>query len=329
MATYQPPKDMKSLSFFSVYRESFNIISTNTKLFTQISIFNILPLSLISLFLIPSTSLLFPDTIFNHLNLTDPPENPNYENLSLFLIYIFAYLVLIIALSLLAFSSVTYAVACICTDHSNITFQATLRAFKRAWKNLVLTRLAIFATMVGFTLLMVLLIIAPVWVLYVSDYRYQTVAFLAISIIYSVYLGGIVYINMVWIFGGVVAVLEGTYGFKALSKSRSLIKGKARWTYRELVPVSLCNYLVAWMIVKVVTNGGLIGLGTVKRIGLGVVGLPVLVGLALFAVVVQVVAYLVCKADKGEGILKSSVMDHLDIFVDGFVYSSLVRTNLM
>ncbi|CAM8885573.1 unnamed protein product [Rhodiola kirilowii] len=323
MATYQPPKDMKSLSFFSVYRESFNIISTNTKLFTQISIFNILPLSLISLFLIPSTSLLFPDTIFN---LTDPPENPNYENLSHFLIFIFAYLVLNIALSLLAFSSVTYAVACICTDHSNITFQATLRAFKRAWKNLVLTRFAIFATMVGYTLLMVLLIIAPVWVLYVvSDYRYETVALLAICIIYLVYLGGIVYISMVWIFGGVVAVLEGTYGFKALSKSRSLIKGKARWTFRLLVPVNLCNYLVSWMIMKAVVNGGLIGFGIGSRIGLGVVGLPVLVGLALFAVVVHMVAYLVCKADKGESIMKSSVMDHLDIFVDGFVYASLVR----
>ncbi|CAM8984418.1 unnamed protein product [Rhodiola kirilowii] len=321
---YRPSKDMKSLSFCSIYKESFNIISSNTKLFTQIALFITFPLSLISIFATPLSSLLFPDININNLITTNPYDN-SYESLyavasswtfAAFLVYKLASTVFTIALSLLSFSSVTYAVACIYTEHTDVTFKTTLCAFKRAWKKLLLTSLAEWSVVVGYTFLFGLTIIAPIWA--ISSQRYQVVGSLAILIISLVYVGGVIYLSIIWIFGGTVAILESSYGFKALSKSRSLIKGKAFFTIMVLIPIIFCSLLLSGMFTKVVVNGGLSGFGIVTRIACGVVGLPLVVAVAVFAVVVQTVTYLVCKADKGESIRKSSVMEHLDIYVDGY-----------
>uniref|UniRef100_A0A7N0U179 Uncharacterized protein n=1 Tax=Kalanchoe fedtschenkoi TaxID=63787 RepID=A0A7N0U179_KALFE len=322
---YQPPnKDLKSFTFCSIYRESFNIISSNTKLFTQIALFIIFPLSVVGLFATPF------DHITNtasqsQLNATTPPAD-TYDNLSspwtpaAFLIYNLARAALNIGLSLLYFSSLTYAVASIYTEHTNITFYSAICAFKKVWKKLLLTRLAMWAAMMGYTLMTGLLLILPVRA--VSSGSYRMVASLAIFIISLVYAGGLIYMVIVWIFGAQVAVLESTCGFKALSRSRILIKGKAFLTISVLVPIALFSLLVAWMVLKVVVNGDAAGIGIVTRIGCGIVALPVMTGLTLLAVVVETVTYLVCKADKGESVTKSSVMEHLDMFVDGY---ALVR----
>lgn len=182
---------------------------------------------------------------------------------------------------------------------------------------LLLTRLLRMAVIVGCSLVTgVGILVLVVWFITPTSPSYETLV--VVLIILLAFTGVMIYISVYWIFGGVVAVLESTYGFKALSKSKRLVKGKAFLIIKVLFPISLFSFLQGWMFTKVVVHGDLIGLGLVTRIGCGVVGLPVVVAFSVFSVVVHIVTYLVCKADKGERIKKSNVMDHLDIYVDGY-----------
>lgn len=183
----------------------------------------------------------------------------------------------------------------------------------------MLTSLAELTVIFGCTLLMVLITFAFTMVLTSGLHKgLLLIGSLAIPVITIVFSVGIIYLCIIWIFGCTVAVLETSYGFKALSKSKSLIKGKAFLTIKVLLPLSVCSFFVAWIFLKVVVNGELIGLGLLARIGCGVVALPVMVSLGVFSTVARTVTYLVCKADKDESITKSNVMDHLDIYVDGY-----------
>ncbi|GLT68132.1 hypothetical protein SLA2020_403900 [Shorea laevis] len=113
------------------------------------------------------------------------------------------------------------------------------------------------------------------------------------------YLIGSVYITIVWHLASVVSVLEDVYGFKAMIKSRVLIKG------------------IAAVFEIFVVLGMVPGLGI--RILVGILCCLFLFKVILFGLVVQTVIYFVCKSYHHENIDKSSLKYHLGVYLGEYV----------
>ncbi|KAA8538335.1 hypothetical protein F0562_027842 [Nyssa sinensis] len=96
---------------------------------------------------------------------------------------------------------------------------------------------------------------------------------------FILYAVGFVYLTIVWQLASVVSVLEDAGGVKAMTKSKELIKG--------------------------------------KMIGVGILCLLLLFKLFLFGLVIQTVLYFVCKSYHHENIDKSTLSDHLEVYLLG------------
>ena len=70
---------------------------------------------------------------------------------------------------------------------------------------------------------------------------------------------------------------------------------------------------------KLVVQGGRHGIGAGARAGYGVVMWVLLVGVILLGLVVQTVVYFVCKSYHHESIDKSSLADHLEVYLGEYV----------
>ncbi|XP_074374284.1 uncharacterized protein LOC141714679 [Apium graveolens] len=119
--------------------------------------------------------------------------------------------------------------------------------------------------------------------------------------------------TMVWQLASVVTVLEDSYGFKAMVKSNSLIKGNM-WV--SLIIFFKLNFaLVGIQIVfqLFVVHG--YSVDTWKKIVLGILCFLLLVVLILFWLVAQTIIYFVCKSYHHENIDKSSLSDHLEVYL--------------
>ncbi|XP_021300664.1 uncharacterized protein LOC110429102 [Herrania umbratica] len=312
-------EELQFLGFFGILKESFKIIFSWRKIFSQITLALIFPLSFIFLAHIQISQLLFINILRDQdaLNYTRVGSS-RYTKLSdilssewtAFWLFKAAYFTFLLILSLLSTSAVVYTIACIYTA-KEISFKKVMSVVPKVWKRLVVTFLW------SFTIVMVYNVIAAVLLL-------SSVAFLGLSnvgvvifvVLFILYLSGFVYITLVWHLASVVSVLEDVYGIKAMIKSKALIKGKIGVAAAMFLLLVLC-----FLGIQLLFEGGVVfaPVSTEIKIVIGILCFLLLFKVILFGLVAQTVIYFVCKSYHHENIDKSSLADHLEVYLGEYV----------
>ncbi|OWM76374.1 uncharacterized protein LOC116210954 [Punica granatum] len=318
-------EEMQFLGFAGIYKESFKIISSWKKLFAQISVFLILPLSFIYLahswmtqtlsYRILSDSVDRTDTLKDSKEYSKLSRSINSAWLSLGL-FKAGYFTFVLVLSLLSTSAVVYAIACIYTG-KDVTFRKVMPVVPRVWKRLVVTFLWSFAVFFVYNVFFGGLLVACL--LFASLYTYRPVDRIAVVVgVFILYIVGFIYMSMIWQLASVVSVLEDVYGRKAMVKSKALIKGKMGISVGCFAGLVLLFTVVQVAFEFLVVIDDLVR-GLRNRILIGLLCVVLLLGVGLLGLVVQTVLYFVCKSFHHENIDKPSLVDHLEVYRGDYV----------
>jgi hypothetical protein len=313
-------EDLQFLGFFGIFNESLKIIFSWRKIFSQITLALILPLSFIFLAHIQISQLLFFNIQDNEDSLDHTQKNsPTYAKLSdavsseLAALWAFkaAYFTFLLILSLLSTSAVVYTIASIYTA-KEITFKKVLSVVPKVWKRLLITFVCSFAIVLVYNIVAGALLFS-----YVAFVGFSASAETIVVLFLIIYSIGFVYISIVWHLASVVSVLEDVYGFKAMIKSKALIRGKMWIAVGFFILLFLCFMGIVVVFENFVVLGMERGAGI--RILVGILCFLFLFKVILFGLVVQTVIYFVCKSYHHENIDKSSLADHLEVYLGEYV----------
>ncbi|XP_071694297.1 uncharacterized protein [Rutidosis leptorrhynchoides] len=298
--------EMQNVGFFGLYKETFKTIFSWKKIFFQITISFILPLSFIFL-----AHIIIADVLNWRIERYDHNENYYiHRRVSSqwigYWIFKFIYLTLLFFFSLLSTAAIVYTLATVYTD-GDITFKKLLKILPSVWKRLALTFLW---TYFGFFIYNVVSgVVAVIWKTTISDTTFGWIVF---WVLFSIYAIGFIYITALWQLASVVTVLESSYGLKAMLKGHDLIKGK-RWLswfvffvlYCFFAGILILFYVFVWNF-------------TFFTIIIGIVCLFLLMNLFLVGYVAQTMLYLVCKSHHGEPIDKAGLSTQLGGYLGQF-----------
>ncbi|XP_076923812.1 uncharacterized protein LOC143586068 [Bidens hawaiensis] len=220
-----PQEQMQEVGFFGIYKESFKTIFSWKKIFTQITLTFILPLSFIFL-----AHFIVVDILDWNINRhEDRIDNSNvksehlYRKLSSawigYWIFKFIYLTFLLLFSLLSTAAVVYTIAALYSGNE-VTFKKVIKIVPKVWKRLALTCLWIYF---GFFIYnMVAMFVYRVWETTTTD---TTFAIVVLYVLIALYCVGFVYITALWQLASVVSVLEGCYGLKAMMRGNTFDQG--------------------------------------------------------------------------------------------------------
>jgi len=293
-------EEMQLLGFFGVYKESSKIILSWRRIFTQITLTLILPLSFIFLIHIEVSNLHFRKLIYYNLSVMISSE---WITLWLFKL---AYFTFLLILSLFSTAAVVYTIASIYTV-KDVTFKRLISVVPKVWKRLMLTFLCAFAAFFVYNVVTMMVIIMLANTIGVKNGG--VLVFVVIVILYFI---GFVYLTLVWQLASVVTALEDSWGIKAMLKSKELIKGKMVLSIFIFLTLVVSCVLIRVLFKVMVVNGW--SLGSVDRTLYGVLCFLLLSCLFLLGLVVQTVLYFVCKSYHQEYIDKSALADHLEVY---------------
>lgn len=311
-------EELQFIGFFGTFGESFNIISSCRRIFGQITLTIIFPLSFIFLAHIEISHLIFKN-ILKDENALDRTQigSPSYSKLSdilssewcAYFTFKIVYFVVFVILSLLSTSAIVYTVACIYTT-KDITFQKVMSVVPKVWKRLMITFIWNFVIIFIYNVAAVLFIVA--WLVLTGSF---TIGIIITLLLLLVYFLGFIYISVVWHLACVVSVLEDVYGMQAMLKSKELIKGKMGVAISVFIAYNLCFFGIEMLyeMYVVLTDSILL------RICFGSACLNLLVILMLFGLVIQTVIYFICKSYHHENIDKSLLSDHLEVYLGDYV----------
>lgn len=311
---------MQFLGIFGIYKESYKIIFTWRKIFSQITLALILPLSFIFLAHIQISDLIFSNIIHDEFQLDQTRVgSARYNKLNdlissewtYFWLFKIAYFTFFLIFSLLSTAAVVYTVACIYTGR-DVTFSKVISVVPKVWKRLMITFLCIFAAIFAYNVVAFLIFIA--WIIMVSDSSFAVASLFVFLILYFV---GIVYMSIIWQLASVVSVLEEACGVKAMVKSRALIKGKIWVAAIIFFKLNLSLFIIQIAFERLVVHGQ--SLGMVNRVSYGIICFLLMFKLFLFGLVIQTVIYFVCKSYHHENIDKSALSDHLEVYLGEYV----------
>ncbi|KAF5749090.1 hypothetical protein HS088_TW04G01052 [Tripterygium wilfordii] len=312
-------EEMQFLGLFGIYKESYKIILTWRKIFSQITFSLILPLSFIFLAHIQVSDLLFSKIINNQVELDytrdgtarhDKLSNIISTEWAYFWLFKAIYFTFLLIFSLLSTSAVVYTIACVYTGR-DVSFKKVMSVVPKVWKRLIVTFLCAFVLIFAYHIIAVFIFIASMLMAPTRGARW-----FVIIIISGFYIAGLVYLSIIWHLASVVSVLEEAYGIQAMMKSKALIKGKM-WVAAIvffLLSLSLGTLQFAYRVL-VVYGGEKIGI----RVFYGIICVLVLFKLILFGLVIQTVIYFVCKSYHHENIDKSALSDHLEVYLGEYV----------
>ncbi|PON60846.1 polyadenylate-binding protein 1-B-binding protein [Parasponia andersonii] len=313
-------EEMQFLGVFDIFKEAYKIILTWRKIFSQITLTLIFPLSLLILIHIEVSDILFRKIIHNEIDLDETQVGtPKYNKLSDLIssewtyLWLFkaAYFTFLLIFSLLSTSAVVYTVASVFTARE-LSFKKVMSVVPKVWKRLMVTFLWTFLAFFAYNVVaMILLIVVFVIMGAVSYYLgIGTLVVLGVS-----YVGGFIYLGLVWQLASVVSVLEDARGIQAMNKSKALMKGKM-WTAIFIFGIlTVLSFVIQFAFQKLVVHGW--SFGELDRICYGILSLLVFVKLMLFGLVIQTILYFVCKSFHHENIDKSALSDHLEVYLLG------------
>lgn len=313
-------EEIQFLGLFDIYIESYKIIYRWKKIFAQITLSLILPLSFIFL-----THEEVSEILYWRIRRTEhqlhwtKTGTPKYERLSdlassewaNYMIFRAVYFTFLLIFSLLCTSAVVYIVACIYTARE-ITFKKVMSVVPKVWKRLMVTFLCTFFAFFAYNIIFALTLI--LWGDTIADSTAGAVVFVIILILYFI---GFVYMTIIWQLASVVTVLEDSYGFKAMIKSKALIKGKMFITIIIFLKLNFTLAFINFVFKAYVVYGWRVSVLT--KIGFGVLCLGLLLKLILFGLIIQTVIYFVCKSYHHENIDKSALSDHLEVYMGEYV----------
>ncbi|KAM7518742.1 hypothetical protein LguiB_017704 [Lonicera macranthoides] len=313
-------EDMQFLGIIGVYTQAYKVIISCRKVFNQITLALILPLSFIFLAHLEVSKLLFSRIADTETELDRTRVGTQrYERLSdlassewtYLWLFRAAYLTFLLVFSLLSTSAVVYTVAC-CYTARDVTFKKVMTVVPKVWKRLIVTFISTFLTFFAyhlvFGLIIIMLILTVGWTKFLTVLLYILIAFYAL---------GFVYMTIIWQLASVVTVLENSYGFKAMVKSKELIKGNMVVAIAVFVKLNLFLFVIQLLFEKFVVHGQSLGLWA--RGAFGVLCLLLLFKLILFGLVIQTIIYFVCKSYHHENIDKSNLSDHLEVYLGEYV----------
>ncbi|PIM98283.1 hypothetical protein CDL12_29239 [Handroanthus impetiginosus] len=292
-------EEIQFLGVFGILKESFNIVSSWRKIFTQITVSLIIPLSFIYLAQIEISSLMLTDIMINEKNLERSREGTSSHNklsdvlsseLITFVSFKIGFFVFFINLTLLSTSAVVY------TKVKSVV--------PKVWKRLMVTFMWAFIIILAYDLVSLLVLIFGYIILLFIPVP-LTVFLILFTIIYLI---GFFYITIIWQLANVVSVLEEIYGLNAMAKSRALIKGKMGVSVAVFFIMGLCFFGI-----QLIFQGLLafVDYGIGMRIGFGILSLVLMSISMLFGLIIQTIIYFVCKSYHHENIDKSFLADHL------------------
>lgn len=314
------PEELQFLGIVGIYRESYKIIFSCRRIFTQIALSLVIPLAAIFLAHIEIADLLFfkistNEEALERTKVGSPSEDRILDRLSsewtAFFLFKALYLLLVLVLSLLSTSAVVYSIACLYTA-KDLSFRKVLSVVPKVWRRLIVTFLWNFLILIAYNSVSFL---AVVFVLFFVGPNRLGVALLTLLVL--AYIFGLVYISVVWHLASVVSVLEDSYGIQAMQKSRALIRGKALVAGVIFLKLNLILMAINFLFSGLVVYDG--SVGVLGRVALGILLFVALSKLILFGLVIQTVIYFVCKSYHHENVDKSCLSDHLEVYLGEYV----------
>ncbi|XP_062073197.1 uncharacterized protein LOC133777548 [Humulus lupulus] len=313
-------EEMQFLGVFDIFKEAYKIILTCRKIFSQITLTLIFPLSLLILIHIQVSDILFRNIIHNEFVLVDTQVGTTkYNSLSrhissewtYFWLFKALYFTFLLIFSLLSTSAVVYTVASVYTAR-DLSFKKVISVVPRVWKRLMVTFLWTFLAFFAYNLVAFIIMILVAVVLFEFSYNWGMGLLVVLGLLYGV---GFVYLSLIWQLASVVSVLEDVRGIQAMNKSKALIKGKM-WTSIFLFGIlTVLSFVFQFTFQKLVVHGW--SFGMFGRVAFGVVCLLVFVKLMLLGLVIQTILYFVCKSYHHENIDKSALSNHLEVYLLG------------
>ncbi|KAF8011854.1 LOW QUALITY PROTEIN: hypothetical protein BT93_I0093 [Corymbia citriodora subsp. variegata] len=303
---------LRYLGFLGIFKESFKIISSWKKIFTQITLLFILPLSVIFLVQVQVSDYMEARFDWERHDLDRCRDDASYylrlddiltyPSLAYWLIRI-AYLVLLLVLSLLSTSAVVYTVACNYTGKP-ATFKKIMSVVPKVWKRVSITFIWSFLINLAYGLCTLGTFIMWGMLIGFSPFGHWDLPLI-------VFFAGFVYLSIIWQLASVVSVLEEeNYGVKAMVKSIILVEGKRRVTSF----IFLLLVLIYWGIIMVYRMFLWDGWYLLREMVIGIPCLVLLTFLFLFGLVIQTVIYFVCKSYHCESIDKPALANHLEAY---------------
>ncbi|XAR62419.1 hypothetical protein NMG60_11017165 [Bertholletia excelsa] len=310
---------MQFLGILGICTQSFKLIFSHRKIFSQITLALVVPLSLIFLAHFQVSDLLFSNILNKAFELYDTPrDSDRYHSLHrsiifqlvYFCLFKLAYFTALLIFSLLSTAAVVFTVATIYTA-GELTFKKVMKVVPNVWKRLVITFLCTFLAFFLYNVVMVLILM--LWFFTAANNQAGLPTFIIIVILYAC---GFVYLTVVWQLASVVSVLEDSKGFVAMMKSKNLIKGKT-WAAIIIFIMLIVGVIGIEVIFELLVVHG--EFAVVGRIGFGVVCCLLMFKLVLFGLVVQTVIYFVCKSYHHESIDRSTLSTHLEVYLGDYV----------
>ncbi|KAD4386299.1 hypothetical protein R6Q59_009547 [Mikania micrantha] len=301
---------MKSIGFFGIFNQSFKTIFNSKKLFTQISLTLILPLTIIFLAHIQISNHFFWRVENNYLTY----YYSTYHNVTVadwlyYWLFKIIYFTFLTVFSLLSTAAVVFTVASVYSDRE-ITFRQVMKIVPNVWKKLFITFVFIY-----FALFIYNVIYGIVMFIFISIFGYSGSVVVLWFIVLILYVLGLLYLTVVWQLASVVTVLENIRGFNAMKKGKILANGK------KMVGMGIAFVLYGILLGLIVVyqlfvefGGEISGLAMIWRVMIGVSCGIVITMLFLMFIVTQTVLYLVCKSYHREAIDKLSLSTFLGAY---------------
>ncbi|KAK1435550.1 hypothetical protein QVD17_01316 [Tagetes erecta] len=309
-------EELQFLGLVGIFKESYKIIISWRKIFTQITLTLILPLTIIFLAHLDISNSLFRDIKHTEFEKeVTRPGTKRYNNLSdtlssewiTFWLFKIAYFTILLILSLLSTAAVVYTIASVYTGRE-LTFQKVMSVVPKVWKRLMVTFLCMFAAFFVYNFLAAFIAVTCMLLL-----PYNAFGAVVLYLVLIIYLMGFVYMTVIWQLASVVSVLESSYGIKAMTKSKDLIKGNRVVAIAIFFLLNLSLILIQFLFDAFVVHGS--SLGAWKRVGFGVLCSVLLLAFFLFGLVIQTILYLVCKSYHHENIDKGDLSNHLESYL--------------
>ncbi|GJT88579.1 hypothetical protein Tco_1070296 [Tanacetum coccineum] len=308
-------EQMQFLGFFGIFKESFKIIISWRKIFSQITITLILPLTFVFLGHLEISNLLFRDIKHTEYEKdVTRRDTRRYNNLSdtlssewiTFFLFKVGYFTIYLILSLLSTAAIVYTIASVYTGRG-LTFKKVMSVVPKVWKRLMVTFMCMFAAFFIYSFLTLFVMVIFLTILP----RPFGMIFVFITLIISVM--GFVYMAVIWQLASVVSVLESSYGFEAMTKSMDLIKGNRAVSISISLILNVSFILVQFLFESMVVHGS--SIQAWKGLGFGVLCFLSLLTLNLYGLVMQTMIYLVCKSYHHENIDKGDLSNHLGSYL--------------
>ena len=283
-------EEMQFLSLFGIYKEACKIMYSWRRLLGQISLVLILPLSVIFLVHMQVSEVLSSKILHNEIVLEDTRAgSPTYNKVSdvlssewiFFWLFNAAYFTILLILSLLSTSAVVYTIACIYTGRE-VDFKKVMSVVPKVWKRLMATFMCSFLFFILFFFVYLILVFVII-IICVLGFGSTKAIFPILDVLKILFLVGFVYMSIVWQLASVVTVLEDTFGFGAMIKSKALIRGKMGVATLVFLKLIISLITIQGLFENLVVHG--VSLGIVSRVGYGVLCLLLLFNLFLFGLV--------------------------------------------